>query len=159
MGGRRGTDPQVDPWCYHDSGSPPLACDEQARLACYALGLVGVPAGVYKVHASSHDDRLDCLTMERRWCPACGACELLRMKEPSLQNFEGCCGVEDDGTSILYAIWPYGPKTRETDVTNNPPNDMAAAALSMLHVLGWTQWWTDESTYADCEEEEKPPLN
>ncbi len=86
------------------------------------------------------------LDLEQRYCAVCGADEtLLLVAGDTPNNYEGCSCVEDGGVSILYAIWSTEAsvvKAKETEVTNNPPSGVAAAALSMLNkLLGFSQAW------------------
>lgn len=136
-------DPDVDPWCYFDSDADPLECDDQAEVACHVLALVGVAGDVVLVKAST--DRFNCLDLEERYCLEHGCWEILALMADVPNFFEGCCRVDDSGVTILYALWsPESSvvKAKETDVTNNPPYDTNAAALSMLNKLeGFTQVW------------------
>ncbi len=158
-----GLDPNVDPWCYFDSGADPLECDDQAEVACHVLALVGVGGDLVFVRAST--DRLNCLDLEERYCPEHGWDEKLVLMAGCVNNFEGCCRVEDGELTILYAIWSTEPsvvKAKETDVTNNPPHDTNAAALSMLNKLtGFTQAWVRKQPpcYVLHGDVPKPPVD
>jgi hypothetical protein len=132
-------------------------------VACHVLALVGVAGDVVFVRAST--DRLNCLDLEERWCGEHECDEELVLMAEVPNSFEGCCGVEDGEVSILYAIWSTEPsvvKAKETDVTNNPPHDANAAALSMLNKLtGFTQAWIRAEPPYDTLHEDvpKPPVN
>lgn len=156
-------DPDVDPWCYFDSGADPLECDDQAQVACYVLALVGVAGDVVLVRAST--DRLNCLDTEERYCSEHGCDETLALMADVPNAFEGCCRVDDSEVTILYAIWSTESsvvKAKETDVANNPPYDTNAAALSMLNKLtGFTQAWIRTYLPHDVLHEDvpKPPVD
>jgi hypothetical protein len=160
-------DPEVDPWCYLDDAARPLECDDQAQVACHVLALTGVLAQVALVRAST--DRLTCVgaQLENRYCDECHLWEVLWLYDGSFNAFEGCCFVVDEGDAILYAIWDGTgtvKKAKETEVTNNPPDHLAAAGLAMLNKLTTMhQVWAyyDEEGVGDVAHTNvpKPPLN